>query len=195
MKRSLVAALLLVAGLQAYAQEAPVPVGLQARIFIKVLLFDRSYERRAGDGIVVGVLYQEAFRRSYLAAEEFAKAANAAWADQAGSVPFRCVMIDVDGPSRLAESLPAAGVDILYVAPLRSYDVGKIAQASRQMRLPAYTGVPEYLDAGLGVSLDLRDEKPRILINLAASKESGAEYGSQLLSLARIVDGGERKKP
>ncbi len=170
----------------------PVPVNLQARIFIKVLLFDRSYERRAEDGVVVAVLYQKGFRQSFLAAEEFAKAA-ADWGDQAsGDVAFRCVLIDVDGPQALPESLATAHADILYVAPLRSFDVGRIARSARDMRLPAYTGVPEYLSAGLSVSLDLRDDKPRILVNLKASKEAGAEFGSQMLSLARIVDRGER---
>ena len=65
----------------------------------------------------------------------------------------------------------------------------------REMRLPAYTGVPEYLSAGLAVSLDLRDDKPRILVNLKASKDAGAEFRSQMLSLARIVDAEAPKGP
>ena len=194
MKRALFIVLLLIGGLRAFAQDMPVPVGLQARIFIKVLLFDRTYERRAEDGIVVAVLYQEGFRRSFLAAEEFAEA-TADWGEQtSGTVTFRCVFIDVNRMGALSEALTSAGADILYVAPLRSYDIGRIARAARDLRLPAYTGVPEYLTAGLAVSLDLRDDKPRILINLKAAKEAGAEFGSQILNLARIVEGGEGRE-
>ncbi|MHB8093483.1 MAG: YfiR/HmsC family protein [Candidatus Aminicenantales bacterium] len=191
MKRSLFAVLLLIASLRAFAQDMPVPVGLQAQIFIKVLLFDRTYERRTEDGLVVAVLYQEEFRRSFLAKEEFAAAA-ADWVDQSsGDVSFRSVFIDVDRAGALSESLAAAGADILYVAPLRSFDVGLIARTACDMRLPAYTGVPEYLSSGLAVSLDLQDNKPRILINLKAAKEMGAEFSSQILILARIIGGAE----
>jgi hypothetical protein len=192
MKRALFAAiLLLIAGLRAFAQDMPVPVGLQAQIFIKVLLFDRTYERRTEGGLVVAVLYQEGFRRSLLAREEFVAAA-ADWVDQSSrTVSFRSVSIDVNHAAVLSESLAAAGADILYVAPLRSYDVGQIARTACDMGLPAYTGVPEYLSSGLAVSLDLQDNKPRILINLKAAKEMGAEFSSQILSLARIIGGAE----
>jgi hypothetical protein len=188
MKRSRIAILLLIAGLRAYAQDMPVPAGLQAQIFIKVLLFDRAYERRAEDGFVVAVLYQEGYRRSFLAREEFAAAA-AHWGEEApATVSFLCSFIDVDKATDLPAALAASGADILYVAPLRSFDIGRIAAVGRDMRLPSYTGVPEYLDAGLAVSLDLRDDKPRILINLKAAKEAGAEFDSRILSLARIIE-------
>ncbi len=194
MKRALFAVLVLAAGLGAAAQEMPVPADLQGRIFVKVLLFDRTFERRTAGGFVVAVLYQEGFRRSFLAKEEFA-AGVADWGGQApGSVAFRCAFIDVDRTPDLPGALAAAGADIVYVAPLRSYDVGLIARAARDLRLPAFTGVPEYLEAGLAVSLDLRDEKPRILINLRAAKEAGADFDSQILSLARIVEGGEGRE-
>lgn len=194
MKRASLAALCLAATLGAAGQEMPVPAGLQGRIFIKILLFDRTFERRTEDGFVVAVLYQEGFRRSFLAKEEFA-AVVPEWEGQApGKVAFRCAFVDVDRTADLSDALAAAGADMIYVAPLRSYDVGRIALAARDMRLPAYTGVPEYLEAGLAVSLDLRQDKPRILINLRAAKEAGADFDSQILSLARIFESGEGRE-
>ncbi len=191
MKRALIVLVLLAVALPAPAQEMPIPAGLQAKIFIKVLLFDKNYERKTEGGIVVAVLYQNGFRRSFLAKEEFV-AAVADWRDESsGTVTFTCALIDLDGREDLSAALARAGADILYVAPLRSFDIGRIAKAAKDMRLPAFTGVPDYLNEGLAVSLDLREDKPRILINLKAAREAGAEFDSRVLSLARIIEGGE----
>lgn len=196
MKRVLPAALIFAtAVLTAAGQEMPVPAGLQAQIFVKVLLFDKAYELRSQDGFVVAVLYQDGFRSSYLAKEEFA-AAVPGWSGQTpGAGPFSCVAIDVDRTDDLPAALAAAGADMLYVAPLRSYDVGRIARAARDLRLPAFTGVPEYLNAGLAISLDLRQDKPRIVVNRRAALEQGAELDSRILSLARIVEDDGRREP
>jgi hypothetical protein len=190
MKRALATLLILVASIPAAAQEMSIPAGLQARIFRKILLFDKAFERRAEGGLVVAVIYQNGFRRSYLAMHDFCSAATEEAVQPFDPVAFRCATVDLDRVPDLASALAELGADLLYVAPLRSYDIGKIARAAREMHLPAYTGVPDYLQDGLSVSLELREDKPRILINLKAAKESGAEFDSRILSLATIVSGG-----
>lgn len=189
MKRTLPALLVLALALAASGQEMPVPAGLQGQIFVKVLMFDRSYEGRARDGFVSAVLYQGGFRRSYLAGEEFSATVMSPGDASSGTGPIRCLLIDVDRERDLPAALASAAADIIYVAPLRSYDIASIARAARDLRLPVYTGVPEYLADGLAVSLEIQDEKPRILINLKAAKEQGANFDSRILSLARIVEG------
>ncbi len=196
MKRALPAVLILSAGLlSAAGQEMPVPAGLQAQIFVKVLLFDKAFERRSQGGFVVALLYQGGYRSSYLAKEEFA-AAVPGWSDQTpGAGSFSCAAIDVDQTDDLPAALAAAGADMVYVAPLRSYDVGRIARAARDLRLLVFTGVPQYLNDGLAISLDLRQDKPRIVVNRRAALEEGAELDSRILSLARIVEDDGRREP
>lgn len=51
-----------------------------------------------------------------------------------------------------------------------------------------FTGVPKYVEQGIAVGIGIQDRKPKIHINLSASKAEGAEFSSQLLKLAEIVD-------
>jgi hypothetical protein len=48
--------------------------------------------------------------------------------------------------------------------------------------------VPAYVGAGLAIGVALRDGRPHILINLAASRLEGADLASELLKLATIVE-------
>lgn len=49
-------------------------------------------------------------------------------------------------------------------------------------------GVPLYVEAGLSVAIDVRNDRPLIVINVAASRAEGSSFPAQLLQLARLVE-------
>jgi hypothetical protein len=49
------------------------------------------------------------------------------------------------------------------------------------------TGVAEYVRAGIAVGIGVRDDRPEILVNLAAARAAGADFSAQLLLLARVI--------
>lgn len=183
----LAAAALLASATLLHAEGMPVPVQTQAALFAKVLQYDRKLSVRAGGDIVVGILHQSKLRESAAVARD----AAAAFATQKtiAALPVSVVTLDLDDPAiagNLRGSLESRKVDVLYVCPLRAFDVASIAKSTSALGVLSLTGVPKYADA-LSVGLDMTAGKPQIVVNLAASRAEGADFASDLLRLARVI--------
>lgn len=175
----------LMLGTVAYTQDMALPVGTQVPLFLKILSYDKNLPQR-GEKIVLGVLYQKKYRLSNLTKQEVLEVMKD-FETLAGH-PIEVVPIALDETTVLSRELDARGVNVLYVAPVRAYDVSAITSLSRSEHLLTLTGVPDYVHQGLSVGLGLRAGRPLILINLEASTREGARFHSQLLRLAQIVE-------
>ena len=141
---------------------------------------------------MVGVLFQSRYRTSANVADEvcralqdsFPPARSARWS-------CSCVAIDLDAISALDSALKRKGVRVLYVSPLRAVHLEDVTAVSRAARITTLTGVPRYVETGLAIGVDMKGERPEIVINLAASRAEGADLTAHLLKLARVV-GDER---
>ncbi len=170
-----------------HAQEMPVPVNIQVSLFGRILSFDRSFENRAGEEIVVGILYQRTFRPSFNAQENVINLFLEPNAFSIKGKSTRVVAIDISGGPNEETKAMLEGVDVLYITPLRAIDISSIVAQTRAKRIRSLTGVPEYVDAGVAVGVSMRGERPEILINLTAAKLEGADFSSQLLKLAKVI--------
>ncbi len=178
--------LVLTSASPSWTQEMPVPVAVQWNLFSKVLLFDGDLSARANDELVVGVAFQQRFRKSLTAKNAVIKAASSV--KRMGRFSYRCLEIDISDSSDLASTIEANGIDILYVTPLRAMEVETISSATRATRTITLTGVPEYVVSGLGIGIGMEGEKPQIIINHRAAKAEGCHLSSLLLRLARVVN-------
>jgi hypothetical protein len=169
------------------AQEAPVPVAVQIPILVKILNFDRNLPERADGPLVVGVLFQSRYRTSANVADEVCRALHALPAGALGEMELSCVAIDLDATSALDSALKRKRVQVLYVSPLRAVLLGDVTAVSRAAGITTLTGVPRYVETGLAIGLDMKGERPEIVINLAASRAEGADFTAHLLKLARVV--------
>jgi hypothetical protein len=168
------------------AQDMPVPVELQIPLLSRILAFDRNFETGLEAEIVVAIVYQSRFRASNTANQKVldaVKTRNWWWAN---GLPMRCVPVDLSQGRSLRAQLAAAGADVIYVAPLRAVDIGSITEVSRDLDVLTYTGVPEYVRGGVGVGLDLLENRPLIVVNLDGTRAEGSAFSSELLKLARI---------
>jgi hypothetical protein len=119
--------------------------------------------------------------------DDFLKALDRIPGRQVAGIHFRCVAIDWDGSKDIAAVLSQERPHVLYVAPLRSVSIEKVAAAARAQGIHTWTGIPEYVERGLAVGIGLRGERPLILVNLNAARAEGADISSQLLSIARVI--------
>ncbi len=181
-------ALLALAG-SACAQEMPVPVDAQVPVLLKVLAFDRRIADARGENLVVGVLYQSGFRLSSTVKDWVMDALSRAGSSGPADRPLNVVAIDADRKENLEEGLTRLGVKVLYVTPLRAFDLPSLVAATRRSRTLTLTGVPDYVEAGLSIGLDLKQDRPRILVNLHAARAEGADLAAPLLGLATLVEG------
>lgn len=174
----------------AVAQEVAVPVAVQIPILVKILNFDRALPGRAGGRLVVGVLFQGRYRTSANVADEVCRSLRELAPSAFGgleSLERSCVAIDLDATPALDSAIKRQRVQVLYVSPLRAFPLGDIIAISRAGQITTLTGVPRYVETGLAIGLDMKRERPEIVINLAASRAEGADLTAHLLKLARVV--------
>jgi hypothetical protein len=169
-------------------QEMPVPVKLQYQLFLKVLTFDRNLKKRVGDEIVIGIAFQSKFRTSLIVMESMVKIIDKSQINEVEDIPIRYVTIDLSNEDNLEEVITKKKVNILYVTPLRAFDINIIKAISQAKKITTLTGIPEYVEAGLGVGIGTKGQRPQIIINLSSSKAEGSDFSSKLLNLARIIE-------
>lgn len=169
-----------------FTQEMPVPVDIQIPLFKKILTFDRNLKNRTGSEIVVGVLYQKGFKLSADAQKEFISVATRT-IDSVDRSPLLFVSLEYTGESELKTNLLKNNIDILYLTPMRAVDLNIITQLCQTTKILSITGVPQYVENGISIGLDIKVEKPQILINLQSTKAEGADFSSKLLNLAKVI--------
>jgi hypothetical protein len=170
------------------ADESPIPAATQAQLFLNVLSFDRSLSERAGAELVVAVLLQRRYRASLDSGNDMLAAFAEAARGNLLSMPVRVIAIELLPELDLGAELARLEVEVVYVTPLRALSIDDISAATRELDVRSLTAVPEALNAGLAVGLGIRDGRPEVLIHLAAARAEGADFGAQLLRMARIVE-------
>jgi hypothetical protein len=162
------------------AQDVPVPAAVQVPLLLKILTFDRHLAA-AAEPLVVGVVFQRRNRASAAIGDEVRVLLAAS------ARPIRVIVIDLDETRDLRGTLLRDSVRVVYIAPLQAVSVSTLTEATRGERVVSMTGVPRYVEQGLAIGIDMSDSRPRIVINLAASRAEGADFSAELLKLARLA--------
>ena len=172
---TLVASMLAATG---FASGLPVvPTEVQLAVFQNVWKLDRNFAAP----VRMAILYQENHHASVAVKNEVVAAIAA------GKLPIHCVALEVGTPQLMEQVMRSTDANVVYIAPLRAIDIEAIAKISRQRRIRSVTGIPEYVEAGIGVGIGVKKNRPLIIVNLAGARAEGAEFAAQLLNLARIV--------
>ena len=157
-------------------------------MFIKILSYDRHLINNLIDEVKIGIVYQDKYRTSLNVKNKIEEFMNAPPLKTIESFPCTLISIDAADEEQLKYLIENAGIDILYVAPLRAFDLEIITSISRKNKITTLTGIPEYVDMGIALGLELKGDKPRIIVNLTAAKAEGADFSSRLLKLARVIE-------
>lgn len=169
------------------AQEMAVPVEVQMAILLRMLEFDRDLVDRVGDEIVIGIAYQRRNRASLNARDAILGMSRGESSVMGVRVKYVTIAIPSDGS--IGDSLGASGVEVLYIPPLRSVRLEEIIAAASEHGVLTWTGVVEYFGKGVAVGVGAKGGRPEIVIDLDVAKAAGVRFSSQLLKLARLVDG------
>ncbi|GMU64849.1 MAG: hypothetical protein AMXMBFR36_11230 [Acidobacteriota bacterium] len=184
---TLLGALTLVASLVGAATESVIPAKLQVQLFLKILSFDRNFGAAAEDGVTIAVLVQRRYRPALDSATDFLDAVETIDEDAFTGARVEAIAIEFESMEELEEGLVALQPDCVFVPPLRALDLSRLAAIARREGIRTLTGVPQYLERGLSVGLGVRDDRPEIRIHLSAARAEGADFSSQLLSVARVT--------
>lgn len=172
----------------ASAVEMEVPIEIQFPLFLKILPFDRNLKTRFGDEIVLGIVYQEKFRKSFNVKTQLENFLENLREKKIDDVPFRYVLINLSRLSEFKAMLAREQVDIVYITPLRAIAVETLVSHCRSMGITSLTGVPAYCELGIAISIGSKGGSPLIFINLPGARSEGADFSSRLLKLARVIN-------
>lgn len=171
---------------QVWAQDMPVPVSTQWAFFQKILSFQRSLVAKERSEPVLAIVYQSKFRSSLNVRNELMAILDEQ-KPKIGGITLRVVEIDLTKEENIEVVCAAYKVNLVYIAPLRAFDITSILQETREKKILTLSGIPAYVTAGVSVGLAMKGDKPEILINRTAAQLEGSDFHAQLLKLVTIV--------
>jgi len=186
--RILVLILILIHLRPLYAQSIDVPVEIQYPLLLKILTFDRNFNKETHNELKIGILYQEEYGRSVNIRNELISIIQNGSFSSVNNVPVHYQAIIYKDASELALQIKSNKIDVLYVTPMRMIRINEISDCCKKLQVLTFSGVTEYIKAGLSVGITLKGDKPQIIINNKSAKSEGSDFDSRLLQISRIVE-------
>ena len=166
----------------------PVPVEVQYPLLLKIISFDHNFNSKIHNNIIIiGIIYQERNINSKDCAENLLDAAENSPIKTAFGKQVILEMINISNAAEGLRKLNSGEYSILYIAPLRAFELSKITSIAENQKILTFTGVPKYVNEGISVGIDIQSDKPRIVINLTSALSAGCDFHPQLLKISRIV--------
>jgi hypothetical protein len=168
----------------AIGQQMTVPVDVQYQLISKSLPYVKNLNVKA-DGCQLALIYQSKNRMSMEAKSAF-ETVFTANPLRLGSNPVGIKFIDLSESEVLENDLK--DVSMVFIAPLRAVDIGKIVKLGRMLNLLTVSAVADEVKQGTIMGFDVDGGRPKILVNLKSAEKSGILFSADYLKLVRIVE-------
>jgi YfiR/HmsC-like len=159
----------------------------EVKTLARVLAYDENLAGRAGSRVVLAVLYKPG-------GPDLEKE-GAAWfaffsqleSYTARGLPFHVIMLPFTTAEALEKSIADLKVVALYVCPGLEGDIAAIKRVSQKRKSTTIASREEQVTAGLALGVFSDHGKLVVVVNLPAARAEGAQFGSDLLRLAKVV--------
>jgi hypothetical protein len=169
------------------AGEMEAPAEGQVLVFLKVLTYDRALALPDRDAIRITVLYATGNRDSEANRDAVLRALAANSGKTVNGRAFEFAACSYESSAKLSQHLADEGVHVLYVTRGLGEQLRGITAAARRRGVLTMTGVPGFVAQGISVGMVVRDDQPRIMLNLPAVKAEGHDMNANLLRLCEVI--------
>ena len=169
------------------AEEMALSIERQVPLLLKILTYDRNFEKKAGTELAIGIVYDPSDRDSAKATTDLGNTLYQWQEKTVKQLKIKYYTIEYTNAADLERFVKQKGISVLYIAPGNARNLTSILELSQDLHLTTLTGVPDYVRRGASVGLALTQDKPQILINLQSAKAEGSEFTASLLRLATIL--------
>ncbi len=169
-----------------YAQSMGVPTDVQITLLPKILASNKSLSPDEDNVVKVGILFNSEIRSSVTVKNNIVRGFSNK-NDDSNPWSITLVPLDISEIENLQNEMRNNNIKVLYITPIRAYDLEKITQICRREKIITITGVVKYLDYGVSVCFDIINNKLKISVNLESSKEEGANFSSHFLKIANVI--------
>jgi hypothetical protein len=184
---AIAAAVAFVVAIWPLTSRAEIPPERQALILTRALSYDDNLKSRAGDAVVVAVLFKSGNPASEAMADATARAFKALEGVKVQNLPFKTIKYSYTGKDALNAAIGAQGIDALYVCAGLDTEAQSIREVARKDHVLTIGSREDLVEHGMSLGVFTLDSKPTITVNLAASREEGAAFSSELLRLAHVL--------
>lgn len=172
----------------ARAEQMPLAAEAQIPLLLKVLTYDRNFERKAGKELVLGIVHDPADRDSAKATDEVGTTLFKFGGKTVKKLPIKYFTIEFTGAADLERFVKEKKISVLYIAPGNAKTLAAVLKVADDLDLTTLTGVPDYVRRGVAVGIGVAQDKPQILINLAAARAEGSDFDASLLRIATVLE-------
>jgi hypothetical protein len=170
------------------SQQLTTPVIVHFPIMLKSLEYDRNLMNKNNGVIRIGIVYQEQFRPSLNAKNQLLRYIADNNIKNLAKYKLEIIPINLIDISEFSDFVKNNDIDVTYITPLRAVNIDKLAQIHKSNSILSLTGVVEYIDNKIPFSVDVVGDNPKIVIDLTNSRLSGADFSTNLLKLAKVIN-------
>lgn len=177
----------------ASADNGSVPPELRAKLFLTALTYDKNLEKRVHTKVDIGIVYFPESPQSKEEALNFSKTLEGFKDKKISGRSFHTVILTYDGNGGLKKKIVDEHIDVLFIASGKKQSIEEILKVTQAEKILSCTGKAEYVSScGVTMAVGLKDNKPKIYLNLSSAKREGADFSAKFLRVAEIVDSGEK---
>jgi len=169
------------------ARAGTVPEDKQVPILFKMLTYDRTLAEQSDEVIHLAILAREGRDASEAGAAAFAAALSGQKDKTVNGRAFTFTTVTYREGVDLAAVLAAEHVDVLYVTHGCRDILDEIRSAVRTLDVLTLAAGADDVRDGLSIGLDLKDDRPRIVVNLEALHDEGHDLESRALRLCEVI--------
>ena len=173
----------------ASADNGEVPVDLQVKLILTALTYDKNLETRANGELHIGILYFPESSQSKKEADLFAKTLEGFKDKKISGRSFNGSLITYAGNGALSKKITEQHIDVLYIAQGEKEEIDRVLKVTQSEKILSCCGKSEYVSTcGVTMAVGLKDQKPKLYLNLNSAKQEGADFSAKFLRVAEIVD-------
>jgi hypothetical protein len=171
------------------ADNGNIPVDLQAKLFLTALTYDKNLEKRANTQLDIGILYFPWSVQSKEEALSFSKNLEMFKDKKISGRNFSVLLLTYNGDGGFKEKIADKHVDVLFIAGGEEPMVREAIKVTQAEKILSCTSRAKYVTTcGVTMAVGLKDNKPKIYLNLSSAKREGADFSAKFLRVAEIVD-------
>ena len=174
--------------LRTAADNGEVPVDLQAKLFLSALTYDKNLEERANLLINIGIVFFPDIPQSKQEAENFSKTLGGFKDKKISGRSFNTTLLTYDGNGDLKKKIVDEQINVVFIAGGEKQQVEELLKLTQAEKILSCTSKAEYVTAcGVTMAVGLKDNKPKIYLNLSSAKLEGADFNAKFLRVVEIV--------
>ena len=173
----------------ASADNGNVPPELQAKLFLTALTYDKNLEKTDTAELNIGLLYFPGSPQSREEVLTFSKTLEGFKDKKISGRSFHTVILTYEDNGGLKKKIVDEHIDVLFIARGEKQLVHEVLKVTQSEKILSCTSKAEYVTTcGVTMAVGLKDNKPKIYLNLSSAKREGADFSAKFLRVAEIVN-------